>query len=99
MDKIDVTILRELTQGGLILPGKPGFSSSYRELSKKLRIPPGTIRNRIKAMYRLGVLKGSVMYPNPNLFKLMGAAYTMNIPEELDKTRVFHEVKLVEGFL
>ena len=47
MDKIDVAIIRELNQGGLILPGKPGFSPSYRDVSRRLGISLGTVRNRI----------------------------------------------------
>ena len=77
-----MTILRELTQGGLVLPGKPGFAPSYREVSKRLSIPFGTIRNRINTMYKVGVLNGSSLYPNPNLFKLRAGAYTTDVPAE-----------------
>ena len=99
MDKLDIAILRELTQGGLILPGRPGFTPSYREVSKKLRIPFGTVRNRINTMYKLGVLNGSSLFPNPNLLKFKAGAYTMDIPPELDKAEVFHKLRSVEGFL
>ena len=99
MDKVDVAILRELTQSGLILPGKPGFTPSYREVSKKVKIPFGTVRNRMNAMYKLGILKGSSIYPNPNLFGLRVAAYTMIVPAELDKTEVFQKLKGFEGLL
>ena len=99
MDKIDVAIIRELTQGGLILPGKPGVTPSYREVAKKVMIPFGTVRNRINTMYKLGVLKGSSLYPNPNLFGLMAAAYTTHVPAELDKAQVFQKLKEFEGLL
>jgi len=99
MDKIDVAIIRELNQGGLILPGKPGFSPSYRDVSKKLGISHGTVWNRINTMYKIGVVKGSLSFPNPNLFKLMAAAYTMDVPPELDKGGVFQKLKDFDGFL
>ncbi|MFI5420255.1 MAG: AsnC family transcriptional regulator [Nitrososphaerales archaeon] len=99
MDKLDIAIIRELTQGGLILPGKPGFTPSYRDLSKKLGIPFGTIRNRINNMYKLEFLKGTSMYPNPNLFKWLAGAYTLIVPPELNKAQVFDNLKSVEGFL
>ena len=99
MDKVDVAIIRELTQGGMILPGKPGFAPSYREVSKKLNIPFTTIRNRINTLYKVGVLNGSSLYPNPNLFKLQAGAYWMEVPPDLNKAGLFQKLCSVEGFL
>jgi DNA-binding Lrp family transcriptional regulator len=99
MDKIDVAIIRELTQGGLVLPGKPGFAPSYREVSMKIGIPFTTVSSRINLMYKLGVLRGSFFYPNPNLFKLNTAAYTTHISEELDKADAFRKLKSFDAII
>lgn len=96
MDKIDIAIIRELTQAGLILPGRPGFEPSYREVSKKLGITLGTVRNRINKLYSSGVLKGSSKFPNPNLLGLSVGAYTIEVSSELKK-EVFEKLKLVDG--
>ena len=50
-------------------------------------------------MYKIGVVKGSLSFPNPNLFKFMSAAYTVDIPPELDKGEVFQKLKDFDGFL
>lgn len=96
MDKLDVAIIRELTQSGMILPSRPGFAPSYRQVSKKLGIPFGTIRNRISGIYKSGVLKGSSIYPNPSLFNLKGRAFTFDVPRSLNKEEVFGKLKLME---
>jgi DNA-binding Lrp family transcriptional regulator len=97
MDKLDIAIVRESTQIGSILPSRPGFAPSYREISKKLHTPLGTVRNRINMMYKSGVLSGSILFPNPNLVKLKAAAYTVEIPDARKKAKVFQEMKRFEG--
>lgn len=92
-----MAIIRELTQSGLVLPSRQGFAPSYRQMSKKLGIPFGTIRNRINSMYKSGVLKGSLLYPNPNLFNLRARAYTFDVSPALNKEEVFKKLKLMEG--
>lgn len=99
MDKLDVAIIRQLTQSGMILASRPGLTPSHRQLSKQLRVPLGTVRNRINGMYKSGVLKGSIVYPNPNLFNLRAAAYTLDIPHSLNRAEAFKRLKLVDGVL
>jgi hypothetical protein len=36
MDKLDITIIREMSQAQTMLPAKVGLRSSYREMAKKL---------------------------------------------------------------
>lgn len=99
MDNLDIAIVRELTQGGLILASRPGFAPSYREVSKKLGIPFGTVRNRINAMYKTGVLKGSEIYPNPSHFNLKACAFTFNVSPDLNKGEVFKKLIQTEDVL
>lgn len=97
MDKIDIAIIRELTQAGLLLPGRPGFAPSNRQVSRKLGIPLGTVRNRIGGMYKSGVIRGSQVYPNPNLLGLNFAAYTLEVSSALKKKEAFRKLKLLDG--
>lgn len=92
MDKLDIAIIRELTQGSLIVASRPGFAPSYRAVSKRLGVPFGTVRNRINAMYKAGVLKGSEIYPNPSLFNLKACAFTFNISSGLNREEVFKKL-------
>jgi DNA-binding Lrp family transcriptional regulator len=97
MDSTDIALLRELTQGGMILPGRPGTPPSYREIARKVGISPGTAHNRIAAMYAQGILKGSSVFPNPNLLGLRAGAYTMDISPSKSKAEAIAKLKLVEG--
>jgi DNA-binding Lrp family transcriptional regulator len=97
LDKLDVAIIRELAQIVPILPTRPGFAPSYRQISKKLRIPLGTVRNRINTMYKSGILRGSDIFPNPNLVDLKAAAYTVEIVDASRRSEAFQKMKLVEG--
>jgi DNA-binding Lrp family transcriptional regulator len=97
LDNLDVAILRELTQARMILPGRPGITPSNREVSRRLNLPPGTVRYRLKRLYESGVLEGSSVFPNPSLLGLKIGAYTVDVsPLEL-KREVVHKLLKVEG--
>ena len=74
MDKIDVAIIRELNQGGLILPGKPGFSPSYRDVSKKTGISLGysSEQNKHDVQNRSG--EGVVIVSQPQSIQIDGSS-------------------------
>ena len=97
MDKVDVSILRELTQAQTVLPARPGVMPSYREIARKLDVSPGTVRNRMKMMYKEGVVSGSSVYPNPNLLGLKTGSYTMDVSPLLEKSEVVRMLKAIEG--
>lgn len=97
MDRVDVAILREMTQGQLILPGRPGITPSNREISRKLGLPPGTIWYRIKRLYASGIIKGSWVSPNPSLLGLSMRAFTVDVPPLLDKAKVIEGLRRVDG--
>jgi DNA-binding Lrp family transcriptional regulator len=97
MDSLDIALLRELTQGGRILPGRPGPPPSYREIARSLGISPATAHNRVSAMYEQGVLTGSSVFPNPNLLGLRAGACTMEISPSKNKYEAIAKLKLVDG--
>ena len=99
MDRIDIAILREMTQARLILPGRPGLTPSNRAISRRLGLPPGTVRYRIRQLYGSGVVGGSSVFPNPNLLGLRVKAFTVDASPQLDKADVIEKMKLVEGVI
>ena len=97
LDRLDVAVLRELTQAQMVLPGRPGMKPSNREISRKLRVPPATVRYRLKGMYNAGIIKGSSVFPNPNLLGLKMGAYTLDVPPMQDKDEVVRRLSMVDG--
>lgn len=97
LDGLDVRIIRELTQAQTLLAGRPGLAGSYREVARKVGLPPSTVRSRIQRMYRTGVLRGSSHYPNPTLLGLRVGAYTFEVAPTLRKRDVVERLKLLEG--
>jgi DNA-binding Lrp family transcriptional regulator len=81
----------------MVLPGRPGFRPSDREMAKKLNIPAGTLRYRIRRMYSSGVLTGSSVFPNPNLLGLKAGAYTLDLPNLNQKPEAVSKLKRVSG--
>ncbi len=68
-------------------------------MARKLRISPGTIRNRVKALSSSGILLGSSIYFNPNLLGLEGGAFAVEVPSNEDKNEVIEKIKHIEGIL
>jgi DNA-binding Lrp family transcriptional regulator len=98
LDKLDISIIRELSQERT-MPARVGLRSSYRDMSRKLRVSPGTIRNRIGAMYKSGILKGTSVYVNPSLVGLKGAAYAMDVSQDIPKRDIIAKLKSIDGVL
>jgi DNA-binding Lrp family transcriptional regulator len=99
LDRLDISIIRELTQAQSILPARPGVKPSYREVARKIHASPGTVRNRIYSMYSDGVVKGSTVYVNPNLLGLSVGAFAADVSASESKQAVVERLKLVEGVL
>ena len=97
LDKLDITILRELTQAQTVLPGRPGLSSSYREVARKIGFSAGTVRNRINSMYSSGVLIGSSVYPNPNFLGLKAGAFAIDSSPLVSKSDVVDGIRSIDG--
>lgn len=94
-----MAILRELTQAHMVLPARPGVTPSNREISRKLKVPPGTVRYRIRRMYSSGVLRGSSVLPNPNLLGLKFGAFVVDVSPKLDKALVVEKLLHTDGAL
>ena len=96
MDRLDVLILRELMQARTIWPGKPGLPSSYRSIARSVGTSPGTVRNRIREMSRIGFFQGSAVYPNLNLIGLRAGSYAIEVAASLRKSEVIRELARID---
>jgi DNA-binding Lrp family transcriptional regulator len=99
LDRLDVAILRELTQAQLVLPARPGIGPTNREISRKLNVPPATIHYHIRRLYASGVIRGSSILLNPNLLGLNYGVYVLDVSPLLNKPDVLDRLKRVEGTL
>ena len=99
MDKLDIVIIREMSQAQSVLPAKVGLRSSYREMAKKLGVSPGTIRNRVEKMYSSGIVSGSSVYLNPSLLGLKGGAYALDVSPGSSKNHVVDRLRSMDGIL
>lgn len=93
MDKIDIAILREMSQSQTMHPAKMDLPSSYREIAKRIGCSAGTVRNRVSKLYASGVLTGSSVYINPTILGLKGAAYACDVSQRIGKDSVVERLK------
>lgn len=99
MDRLDIRIIRELTQGQSNTPARPGLLASYRKVARALGVSPGTVRNRVARMTRSGFLNGMTAYVNPNALGLSAAAWTIEVNPTLAKDEVIRTIARLEGVL
>jgi DNA-binding Lrp family transcriptional regulator len=99
LDRLEVSILRELTQSQTVQAGRVGVGSSYRKIAKRVGATAGTVRNRISRMYESGVITGTSVFPNPTLLGLKAAACAFDISPSLRKTEVIRKLRLVDGVI
>ena len=97
MDRLDIRILRELFQGQTVWPARPGLSSSYRQVARRIGAPPGTVRNRLQEMTRTGVLNGIGVYANPATVGVRGGSYAIEVPASQVKTSVIARLLQIDG--
>jgi DNA-binding Lrp family transcriptional regulator len=96
-DRLDVRIIRELTQAQELLAGRPGLPGSYRQIARKVGAHSGTVRNRLLRMYRAGVLTGFSTYPNPNLLGIQVFAYAFDVGVDVPKPEVVGQLRRLDG--
>lgn len=99
LDRLDIHILRGLTQGQTVLPSRPGVSLSFRALARKLSVSEGTVRKRVESMSSSGLLKGATVILNPSLLRLTLGTYGFVVSLELVKKEVIEQLKLIEGMM
>ena len=99
MDKLDIALLRELTQAGTVWPANPHLSSSHRAIARKLGVSAGTVRNRVLRMTRSGFLQGIRVYANPGVLGLLSGSYTLETPPGSRRGETIARLSQVEGIV
>jgi DNA-binding Lrp family transcriptional regulator len=99
MDKIDIHIVRELTQSRTVWPARPGLIASYRHVARTLGVSPGTVRNRVQQLVRSGFLRGISVYANLNLLGLRSGSYAVEVDPSLRKSEVIDRLSRIEGLV
>jgi DNA-binding Lrp family transcriptional regulator len=97
LDRVDIRILRELSQSHTVWPARPGLIASYRQIARALGISPGTVRNRVGQLIRSGFLQGVSVYANPNVLGLLGGSYAIQVSPAMKKTQVIDRLARVDG--
>jgi len=99
MDRLDIRIVRELTQSRTVWPARPGLIASYRQVARTVGVSPGTIRNRVVQLTRSGVLRGFSVYANLNLLGLRSGSYAVEVSPSLRKSDVIKQLSKIDGLV
>jgi DNA-binding Lrp family transcriptional regulator len=99
LDRLDIRIVRELTQSRTVWPAKPGLIASYRQIARTMGVSPGTVRNRVGQLTRSGVLRGFAVYANLNLLGLRAGSYAVEVSPSLRKSEVLARLARVDGLV
>jgi DNA-binding Lrp family transcriptional regulator len=97
LDRLDIRIVRELSQSHTVWPARPGLIASYRQIARALGVSPGTVRTRVGRLIRSRFLNGITVYANPNLLGLMGGSYAVEVSPSLRKSEVMDRIAQIEG--
>jgi DNA-binding Lrp family transcriptional regulator len=99
LDKLDVKILKELIRNNVMpFPG-PSLRKSFREIGRNLRVDQGTVRNRVRKIQEMGILKGWYLGINPFLFGKRMASMWFSVQPQSEKSNVMRKISLIEGVI
>lgn len=99
LDKLDIRILRGLTQGLTVFSMRPGVKLSFRAIARDLAVSEGTVRKRIEGMSSSGLIAGETVFLNPSLLGLTWGAYGLDVSPAIPKKQVIERLKLIEGVI
>jgi DNA-binding Lrp family transcriptional regulator len=99
VDPLDVAMLRELCRDRVMWWGSTDPRLSIGRMARRLRVPPSTVRDRLRAWARSGFLAGSEVLPSPSLFRVGLAGTSVRVDDPRAKPDVIRDMGLVEGVL
>ncbi len=99
MDRLDIRIIRELSQGRNVGLVWGDINPAYREMGLSLVVSKETIRGRVDKMRSSGVLKPFPVQPNPGLLGLSVGALTVDVPAQTSTAELMKRLCLVDGIL
>jgi DNA-binding Lrp family transcriptional regulator len=96
LDELDKAILGVLGQGSVQTLVWPDFRLSARAVGKKLRVPSGTVRDRIARWTKSGFLKGPVLWLNPAIFDLHAGMLTFDASPTIPKRELIERLSMLD---
>jgi DNA-binding Lrp family transcriptional regulator len=99
LDELDKAILGVLGQGSVQTFIWPDFRLSARAVGKMLRVPSGTVRDRIAKWTKSGFLKGPVLWLNPAIFDLRAGMLTFDASPTIPKRELIERLSLLDQVL
>jgi len=99
LDKLDVKIIREFTQGDphlASLSDRPTSQPAVKLLSKRLGISESAVRKRYQRL--AGAVRGTFV-PNPALIGERWGILIFDVPKEMPKEKILDQLKLIDGMV
>ncbi len=99
LDEIDIAIIRTMGVQPYGVRPKDGACLSTRYVAKALGIAPETVRERLKAMEKIGVISGYGLIPNMQLFGLQMSQHFLYLKESQRPAQVAESLRHMEGLV
>lgn len=95
MDRLDIGVLRELLLDENTLTLQTDVRKPFRDIAKKLRVDDDTVRNRIRGMEDVGLIRGWKLGLNPTLFGYQAEYVWVDVNPPADKEEVIRAARRV----
>jgi len=99
LDRLDVKLVRELSQGRNVGLVWGDINPAYREMANRLGVSKETVRDRVEKMRSSGVLKVFPIQVNPELLGLDLGALLVDVPATASRRDLLGKLTLLEGIL
>lgn len=99
MDKLDIRIVRELSQGTNQRLVWGDVNPTYREIGRRLGVSKDRIRERIQKMRASGFLKEFPLQVNPSLLGVSMGALTVDSDRSASNRDLAAKLPLIDGML
>jgi DNA-binding Lrp family transcriptional regulator len=99
LDEIDFRLLAKLAQGESRFGTQRIMKGSLKQFASELNLDEDTIRNRIKAFQKTGVLKGWEVHLNPSIIGCDMYLLWLDVDPNLLKSDVLKRIRMVHGVL
>lgn len=97
MDDIDIKLLGEFYQSTSSFGVPRGLKGSLKPISKKLGLDEDTVRNRIRKMENVGVLKGWQLIYGPGIVGSVRSMMMLDVSPIVSKEEIMRKIRLVHG--
>lgn len=93
LDNLDIGVLRELLLDENTLSLQTDVRRPYRDIAKKLHVDDDTVRNRIRGMENVGLIRGWKLGLNPTLFGYQAEFVWVDVNPPANKEEVIRAAR------